>query len=61
MHIGEKLYTATLTGDCPPNFHLTIYEDKKIAFTASFREKTWALNYYKNFLREKEKEGSCSI
>ena len=53
--IGEKTYTATLSLDSPPYFHLTIYEDQKVVFTASFKEKSWAVNYYNNFLREKEK------
>lgn len=58
--IGEKTYTATLSLDPPPGYHLTIYEGDKIVFTASFKEKSWAANYYNNFLREKEKS-SCGF
>jgi len=58
--IGEKTYTAALSLDSPPHFHLTIYEDQKVVFTASFKEKSWAVNYYNNFLREKEKS-SCGF
>lgn len=57
--IGDKTYTATLSGDCPPHFQLTIYEDQKVVFATSFKEKQWALNYYKNFLRGKE--ASCQL
>jgi len=56
--IGEKVYHA-IVSENQSTFRLTIYEDDQQVFTAPFKEKEWAVNYYNNFLRERRKEESC--